>query len=168
MESVISIARRNLYRPQKRRIPQNDSFFLEGNLTAHRHIRQQNKLHVEENEMTIATNPEIEEVLESIGIKALSEPIVCCEAPGCDRRPLHFWSTIDYEQHYRLAHWYRCETCRDRRAFPGEFWLQLHFTEFHDPQIAIRRERGEKTVSNIDKHQESVYIYHINDFYKIN
>ncbi|KAI8049234.1 hypothetical protein BDF22DRAFT_600805, partial [Syncephalis plumigaleata] len=71
--------------------------------------------------------------------------IVCHEAPGCDRHPLSFWSTIDYEQHYRLAHWYRCETCRDRRVFPGEFWLQLHFTEFHDPQIAIRRERGEKT-----------------------
>ena len=78
--------------------------------------------------------------------RPLKEPIVCYEVPGCDRRPLRFWSTADYEQHHRLAHWYRCETCRDRRVFPGDFWLQLHLAEFHDPQVAIRRERGEKTV----------------------
>jgi hypothetical protein len=76
-----------------------------------------------------------------------TEPVICREPPGCDRRPLSFWSAADYEYHYTLAHRFRCEACPDHRTFPGERWLDMHFAECHDPQIQIRRERGERTVS---------------------
>ncbi|RKP05631.1 hypothetical protein THASP1DRAFT_5893, partial [Thamnocephalis sphaerospora] len=58
---------------------------------------------------------------------------------------LRFWSIADYEHHHALLHRFRCEACPDRRAFPGERWLSMHFSEFHDPHIQVRRERGERT-----------------------
>src|SRR5689334_2911461 len=78
------------------------------------------------------------------------DPIVCEEAPICHEWPTVLWSIAVYEQHYTLQHRYRCEVCRDRRAFPSLHWLNLHLDECHDPHIAVRRDRGEATVRRID------------------
>jgi len=49
-----------------------------------------------------------------------------------------------YEVHYEQHHLHRCTECH--KNFPSDHYMQLHIAENHDPIIAVRRERGERTV----------------------
>ena len=49
-----------------------------------------------------------------------------------------------YEIHYEQHHLHRCTECH--KNFPSNHYLQLHISENHDPIIAVKRERGERTV----------------------
>ena len=50
-----------------------------------------------------------------------------------------------YEMHYNKEHLNRCIECR--RNFPSPMYLSLHGDEWHDPFVAVKREKGEHTVS---------------------
>lgn len=58
---------------------------------------------------------------------------------------LSFPSYEEYEAHYHKAHTNRCLECR--KNFPSEHILSLHIEECHDSLAAVRREKGEHTVS---------------------
>lgn len=66
-----------------------------------------------------------------------------CSLPP-HKETLSFSSYDEYEVHYVQAHVNRCSECG--KNFPTELFLNLHIEENHDPLIAARRERGEKTV----------------------
>ena len=52
----------------------------------------------------------------------------------------------EYSVHYQQNHLNRCSECGTN--FPSDHYLQLHIAENHDPIVAIKRERGERTVMN--------------------
>lgn len=54
-----------------------------------------------------------------------------------------FTTYPDYEAHYNASHTNRCKQCR--KNFPTSHFLQLHLSENHDPIVAVKRERGDKT-----------------------
>ncbi|EME47431.1 hypothetical protein DOTSEDRAFT_69376 [Dothistroma septosporum NZE10] len=60
-------------------------------------------------------------------------------------KPLTFPTYPDYEKHYHQSHTNRCEECQ--KNFPSDHFLGLHQTENHDPIMAAKRGRGEKTFS---------------------
>ncbi|KAL2825615.1 hypothetical protein BDW59DRAFT_71552 [Aspergillus cavernicola] len=76
-----------------------------------------------------SSNPAVEEVMR-------------CSLPP-HRDTLSFSSYEDYEVHYQQAHVNRCTECA--RNFPTGLLLNLHIEENHDPLVAAKRERGEKT-----------------------
>lgn len=67
-----------------------------------------------------------------------------CSLPP-HRETLSFTSYEDYEVHYLQNHVNRCSECS--KNFPVGHLLNVHIEENHDPLIAARRARGEKTVS---------------------
>ncbi|KAF2719726.1 hypothetical protein K431DRAFT_286526 [Polychaeton citri CBS 116435] len=69
------------------------------------------------------------------------EYIMSCLLPP--HEPLDFATYPEYEKHYQEAHTNRCRECG--RNLPSAHFLQLHITENHDPIVASRRERGERT-----------------------
>lgn len=69
--------------------------------------------------------------------------VMHCSLPP-HRGALSFSSHEDYEVHYLQAHVNRCLECR--RNFPTGHFLSLHIEENHDPLIAAKRGRGDKTV----------------------
>lgn len=69
--------------------------------------------------------------------------VMRCSLPP-HRETLSFPSYADYEVHYCQAHVNRCVECG--KNFPTDRFLGLHIEENHDPLMAARRERGEKTV----------------------
>lgn len=75
--------------------------------------------------------------------KALPEVMHCSLPPH--RETLSFTSYEDYEVHYLQNHVNRCSECS--KNFPVGHLLNVHIEENHDPLIAARRARGEKTVS---------------------
>ena len=58
-------------------------------------------------------------------------------------KSLSFATYGDYETHYQQAHTNRCSECR--KNFPTSHFLELHIAELHDPIVATRRDKGEKT-----------------------
>ncbi|PLB33833.1 uncharacterized protein BDW47DRAFT_113299 [Aspergillus candidus] len=68
--------------------------------------------------------------------------VMRCSLPP-HRETLTFPSYEDYEVHYRQTHVNRCVECG--KNFPTDRFLDLHIEENHDPLIAAKRERGEKT-----------------------
>lgn len=58
-------------------------------------------------------------------------------------RSMSFSSYAEYETHYSQSHSNRCSDCQHN--FPTAHFLELHIAENHDPIVAARRERGEKT-----------------------
>lgn len=62
------------------------------------------------------------------------------------REALTFKSYDEYEAHYIKAHTNRCIECG--RNLPSEHLLNVHHEECHDSIAAVRRERGEHTVSH--------------------
>lgn len=60
-------------------------------------------------------------------------------------KPLTFPNYADYEKHYNQSHTNRCAECQ--KNFPSGHFLELHLSENHDPIIAAKRDRGEKTFS---------------------
>lgn len=67
-----------------------------------------------------------------------------CSLPP-HKEPLVFSSYSEYEAHYRDQHTNRCAECR--KNFPSSHLLSLHIEETHDSFAAVRKERGERTVS---------------------
>ena len=67
-----------------------------------------------------------------------------CSLPP-HKEPLVFSSYAEYETHYRSQHTNRCAQCR--KNFPSAHLLGLHIEETHDSFVMVRRERGERTVS---------------------
>ena len=76
--------------------------------------------------------------------KDLPEVMHCSLPPH--RETLSFTSYENYEVHYLQNHVNRCSECS--KNFPGSHLLNIHIEENHDPLIAARRARGEKTVSS--------------------
>lgn len=58
-------------------------------------------------------------------------------------KPLIFANYAGFESHYNQNHTNRCRECG--KNFPSNYFLDLHLTENHDPIVATKRERGEKT-----------------------
>jgi hypothetical protein len=67
--------------------------------------------------------------------------MVCSLAPH--KKPINFSSYSEYETHYQIAHTNRCIECHTN--LPTPHFLDLHIAENHDPILAARRDRGEKT-----------------------
>lgn len=70
-----------------------------------------------------------------------TESVFRCLLPP--HKAMSFPTYSDYESHYNASHTNRCKQCR--RNFPTSHFLQLHLSEKHDPIIAVKRERGDKT-----------------------
>lgn len=68
---------------------------------------------------------------------------------------LIFRSYEDYEVHYQKVHTNRCLECG--KNFPSPRFLELHIEEIHDSFVAIRRDRGERTVGLSRLAKRSVY-----------
>jgi len=123
-----------VYHPFKRRFPPEDSFFTLGNLEIRFDwLKKHSRIQIENAQKVF--NEELNS-LTSIN------PIVCCLPPWCNKRPLTFHTTLDYETHYNTSHRYICQECG--KLFPSERWLNLHFAEFHDIMTQMRKEKGEK------------------------
>ncbi len=60
------------------------------------------------------------------------------------RERMDFPSYDAYEAHYAKEHLNRCIECR--RNFPSPLYLSLHGDEWHDPFVAVKRDKGEHTV----------------------
>ncbi|KAK0257871.1 hypothetical protein LTR91_007095 [Friedmanniomyces endolithicus] len=60
-------------------------------------------------------------------------------------QPLIFPTYADYESHYAKAHTNRCTECSAN--LPTSHFLDLHLAENHDPLLASKRDRGEKTLA---------------------
>jgi hypothetical protein len=67
-----------------------------------------------------------------------------CSLPP-HRDVLVFQSYGEFESHYSKEHSHRCFECR--KNFPSGHLLNLHHEENHDPLLAMKREKGEHTVS---------------------
>ncbi|CAK7221091.1 hypothetical protein SCUCBS95973_004378 [Sporothrix curviconia] len=59
------------------------------------------------------------------------------------RERMDFPTYDAYEAHYTKEHLNRCIECR--RNFPSPLYLSLHGDEWHDPFIAVKRDKGEHT-----------------------
>ncbi|EEH16636.2 hypothetical protein PABG_06723 [Paracoccidioides brasiliensis Pb03] len=68
--------------------------------------------------------------------------VMRCTLPP-HREAVSFSTYEDYEVHYAQTHVNRCSACG--KNFPTAHFLTLHIEEHHDPLIAARREKGEKT-----------------------
>lgn len=73
--------------------------------------------------------------------------MTCCLPP---HEPLVFSTYGEYESHYYSTHTNRCHECG--KNFPSDHMLNLHIEETHDSFVAVKRERGEKTVCNYPPH----------------
>lgn len=82
-----------------------------------------------------------------VGHSATSSHTVfsCNLLPHCSASATSFRNSVDLESHYQKHHANCCSTCN--KIFPDSRFLHLHITEFHDPLVAVRRDRGERTVS---------------------
>lgn len=60
------------------------------------------------------------------------------------RERIDFPTYNAYEAHYAKEHLNRCIECR--RNFPSPRYLSLHGDEWHNPFVAVKRDRGEHTV----------------------
>ncbi len=61
------------------------------------------------------------------------------------REPQSFRTYAEYETHYHSTHTNRCVECG--KNFPSAHLLDVHIEECHDSFAAVKRERGEQTVS---------------------
>ncbi|PKX96834.1 uncharacterized protein P174DRAFT_365104 [Aspergillus novofumigatus IBT 16806] len=70
--------------------------------------------------------------------------VMHCSLPP-HREVISFSSYEDYEVHYLQTHVNRCSECG--KNFPTDRFLNLHIEENHDPLVAAKRDKGEKTYS---------------------
>lgn len=61
--------------------------------------------------------------------------------------PMEFSTYGEYESHYYSTHANRCNECG--KNFPSDHILGLHIEEIHDPFVAVKKERGDKTVCDL-------------------
>lgn len=83
-----------------------------------------------------------------------------CSLPP-HKEGLAFPSYDEFEAHYSKTHMNRCLECR--KNFPSEHLLSVHIEECHDSFAAVRRERGERTVS----FSNNKYVSSIKQYYPI-
>jgi hypothetical protein len=57
-----------------------------------------------------------------------------------------FTTYQEYEAHYQAQHQHRCQC---RKNFPSAYFLALHLEEEHSALTAVKRDRGDRTVSGI-------------------
>ncbi len=93
----------------------------------------------------------IAELDESVIDDPASSIAMRCSLPP-HREVLAFKTYGDYEVHYSKAHMNRCAECA--RNLPSEHLLSVHIEECHDAFAALRREKGEHTVSFMIKNYE--------------
>lgn len=99
-----------------------------------------------ESSVTVTASPDRSKILrESEPVPVSSDIMHCSLLPH--RETLSFASYEDYEVHYHQAHVNRCSQCS--KNFPTSHYLELHIEENHDPLAVARRDRGEKTVSEL-------------------
>jgi len=82
--------------------------------------------------------------LDESAIDTGSDIAMRCSLPP-HREVLSFDTYADYEVHYNKSHTNRCAECH--KNFPSEHLLNVHFEDCHDVFAAVKRERGEHTVS---------------------
>ena len=61
------------------------------------------------------------------------------------KQKLTFSSYDEYEAHHNKEHVHRCLECK--KNFPSAHLLGVHIEDCHDPLVALRRDKGEHTVS---------------------
>ncbi|KAK6432446.1 hypothetical protein LTR95_011387 [Oleoguttula sp. CCFEE 5521] len=90
-----------------------------------------------------STSPEVSvaKLPARVGTSPTSSLSMRCFLPP--HRPFTFNSQVEFETHYAKEHSNRCSECRHN--LPTPHLLGLHIAENHDPIIAARRERGDKT-----------------------
>ncbi|KAL8772664.1 MAG: hypothetical protein Q9209_002325 [Squamulea sp. 1 TL-2023] len=80
-------------------------------------------------------------------LQVSDEPARASVAMKCSLAPhsetITFATFEEFEVHYAQKHSNRCSECH--RNFPTEHFLGLHITENHDPLVAARKAREEKT-----------------------
>ncbi|KAL8926774.1 MAG: hypothetical protein Q9172_001650 [Xanthocarpia lactea] len=78
------------------------------------------------------------------------EPTRASVAMKCSLAPhqetIAFTTFEDFEVHYAQVHTNRCSECH--KNFPTEHFLGLHISENHDPLVAARKAREEKTAKH--------------------
>jgi hypothetical protein len=84
--------------------------------------------------------------LDPLDIRASSRSAMKCSLPP-HKDAISFDSYEDYEVHYNKAHLNRCIDCR--KNFPSAHLLNVHIEECHDSFVAVKRDRGEHTVSRL-------------------
>jgi hypothetical protein len=97
-------------------------------------------------ESTVASQP-ITKVVELDPAQESSSqtPVMKCSLPP-HKETLSFKSYEEYELHHNKIHTNRCVECR--KNFPSEHLLNIHIEECHDSFVAVKRDRGEHTVSH--------------------
>lgn len=68
-----------------------------------------------------------------------------CSLPP-HRETLVFMTYDEFESHHTKAHTNRCLECG--KNLPSAYMLDLHHEECHDAFLALKREKGEHTVSS--------------------
>ncbi|KIJ34856.1 hypothetical protein M422DRAFT_34939 [Sphaerobolus stellatus SS14] len=78
---------------------------------------------------------------------SLYASLTCRLPPTCSlpHKPTRLSSVQQVEEHYSKYHTFVCEAQGCRTVFPDGRFLELHIAECHDPIIALKRERGDKT-----------------------
>ncbi len=81
-------------------------------------------------------------------LDASAEPPQAGLAMACllHKEKLVFATYQDYEAHYNKVHVNRCFECKSN--FPSPHLLGVHIEDCHDPLVALKRDRGEHTVSS--------------------
>ncbi|KAG8905185.1 hypothetical protein FRB99_000550 [Tulasnella sp. 403] len=86
-----------------------------------------------------------------------SQVFTCTLPPTCNppQPPTILLSSKEFESHYTTYHTHVCNASEKKtpnaresvcgKVFPDNRLLELHFAECHDPLIAVRRDRGERT-----------------------
>ena len=75
-------------------------------------------------------------------------PFTCSLPPLCSVHPSAFQASTDLDAHYQKHHAHVCSLEDCRKIFPDDHFLSLHIREFHDPLIAIERDKGGRTVGS--------------------
>ncbi|KAI4246979.1 MAG: hypothetical protein L6R40_001644 [Gallowayella cf. fulva] len=87
------------------------------------------------------------EIRSSKYLQVTDEPAGASVAMKCSLAPhpetITFNTFEDFEVHYAQNHSNRCSECH--KNFPTEHFLGLHISENHDPLVAARKAREEKT-----------------------
>jgi len=92
-------------------------------------------------------------------LSALSKPVSCNLPPTCNppNAGTICSNSREFEQHYATYHTHICTAPEVKRTptsarevqcgkvFPDSRFLDLHISECHDPLVAVRRDRGERT-----------------------
>lgn len=66
-----------------------------------------------------------------------------CRRPS--HQPMYFKDPAEYDAHVIEIHSHDCPEPKCRKSFPDSRLLSLHHSEHHDPIVAAKRERGDKT-----------------------